>query len=164
MVCLKRYCKQQDLAQWPSLQSLLMLLDPDRERCPSALFRLYMLHESRSLHSASATPRAIPPCQPSAAAIPLAVQSSGDGCSFPSVVPMSSANEISRRWLWSSATHHKRCRMCGAPTHAAGISATPQAYPKRSRSARTAENHSRPSLPATCSPKTVGGRHSAIRW
>ena len=33
MICLKRYCKQQDLAQWPSLQSLLLLLDPDRERC-----------------------------------------------------------------------------------------------------------------------------------
>ena len=33
-----------------------------------------------------------------------------------------SANEISRRGLWSSATHHKRCRMCGAPTPAAGIS------------------------------------------
>ena len=62
----------------------------------------------------------------------------------------------------TSATQNNRCRMCGAPTPAAHRSAAPTAYPSPSRSLRTPASHARPSLLATCSPKTIAGRHSAI--
>jgi len=62
-----------------------------------------------------------------------------------------------------SATQNNRCRLCGAPTPAAGRSAAPTAYPAPSRSARTRDSHSSPRRLATCSPATTGGRHSATR-
>ena len=54
------------------------------------------------------------------------------------------------------------CYPLRGPTLAAGRSAAPQAYPTRSRSARTPASHSRPRLLATCSPKSVAGRRSAM--
>ena len=63
----------------------------------------------------------------------------------------------------ASATQKRRSRRCGAPTLAAGAQKAPAAYPPTSSEPRTPANQSSPPRPATCSPKTTGGRHSAMR-
>ena len=65
----------------------------------------------------------------------------------------------SNPWLPLSATHHNLCRMCGEPTPAAHKSAPAAAYPIASKSSNTTASHSLPAFDATCSPKTVAGRH-----
>ena len=63
-----------------------------------------------------------------------------------------------------SPTHHSRCLICGAPTPAAQRSTDPLAYPVASKSACTRSSQARPSLDATCSPRTTSGRHWLMRW
>ena len=63
----------------------------------------------------------------------------------------------------ASATKYSLCRMCGAPKPAEQISTPPTAYPVASKSAETIPSQARPSLLATCSPKTVRGAHSLMR-
>src|ERR1044071_2944640 len=80
----------------------------------------------------------------------------------PSMRLLSFAHSCLRLRPWLSATQYSRCLMCGAATPAAHRSAAPTAYPNASRSVRTPARHNRPSDEATCSPKTVAGRHSSM--
>lgn len=102
------------------------------------------------------------PAEPSALPSPLAaLPHRGRG-------PMRSApgrSDSTRARPWPSewATHHSRCRMCGAPMLAAHRSAAPTAYPSVSRLPRTPASQSRPRLLATCSPNATAGRQRKMR-
>lgn len=93
---------------------------------------------------------------------PEALEKSSDLHSRPS--PRSNECSPLCRWRWASATQNNRCLIWGAPAPAAHRSDAVTAYPSVAISTRTRAIHSRPSLLATCSPKTVAGLQRAISF